>query len=85
MANKYGHRQKQKARVNKQGFKIGVKKMCYLKTKFMEPSISKLQSCYKVYIVANNVLYQNQSLFFSLPHCFSYNHIPKSSQKMAKK
>ena len=42
VADKYGHRQKQKARVNKQGFKIGVKKMCYLKTKFMESSISKL-------------------------------------------
>ena len=41
VANKYGHRQKQKARVHKQGFQTGVKKMCYLKTKFMEPLISK--------------------------------------------
>ena len=34
-------------------------------TKSMEPSPSKWWSCYKVYIVANKILSQNQSLFLA--------------------
>ena len=44
---------------------IGVRTLCHLMTKFMESSPSKWWSCYKVYIVANKILSQNQSLFLA--------------------
>lgn len=44
---------------------IGVRTLCHLMTKSMEPSPSKWWSCYKVYIVANKILSQNQSLFLA--------------------
>ena len=48
----------------------------------------KMINCYKVYILANEIIYQNQSLFLALKMAFFlqlYTNMPKTSQLIGKK